>query len=100
MSPTTFTYSDGDGFHFMDQNTFETHTLSADVLGEDSAGCWWTTWNPQRTGHKVLAHHLTPSMTMHWDSSSNTLTRSPETSTSLLVVLISGLSSGNLRVKA
>ena len=35
MSPTTFTYSDGDGFHFMDQNTFETHTLSADILGDD-----------------------------------------------------------------
>ena len=35
MSPTTFTYSDADGFHFMDQNTFETHTLSADILGED-----------------------------------------------------------------
>ena len=34
MSPTTFTYSDADGFHFMDQNTFETHTLSADILGE------------------------------------------------------------------
>ena len=35
MSPTTFTYSDQDGFHFMDQETFETHTLSADILGDD-----------------------------------------------------------------
>jgi elongation factor P len=35
MSPVTFTYSDGDGYHFMDQNTFETLTLSADVLGDD-----------------------------------------------------------------
>ena len=35
MSPVTFTYADGDGYHFMDQNTFETLTLSADTLGED-----------------------------------------------------------------
>ena len=35
MSSATFTYSDGDGFHFMDQETFETLTLSADTLGED-----------------------------------------------------------------
>ena len=35
MSPTTFTYSDADGFHFMDQDTFETHTLSSDILGDD-----------------------------------------------------------------
>ena len=35
MSASTFTYSDGDGFHFMDQETFETLTLSAGILGED-----------------------------------------------------------------
>jgi elongation factor P len=35
MSPVTFTYADGDGYHFMDQNTFETLTLGADTLGED-----------------------------------------------------------------
>jgi elongation factor P len=35
MSPVIFTYSDGDGYHFMDQHTFETLTLSADVLGDD-----------------------------------------------------------------
>lgn len=35
MSPTTFTYSDADGYHFMDQVTFETHTLSGDILGGD-----------------------------------------------------------------
>ena len=34
-SVATFTYSDADGFHFMDQETFETHTLRADTLGED-----------------------------------------------------------------
>ena len=34
-SAATFTYSDADGFHFMDQATYETHTLSADTLGED-----------------------------------------------------------------
>jgi elongation factor P len=31
----TFLYADGDGFHFMDQGTFETLTLSADMVGED-----------------------------------------------------------------
>ena len=35
MSPVTFTYADADGYHFMDQQTFETLTLGADVLGED-----------------------------------------------------------------
>ena len=35
MSAATFTYNDGDGYHFMDQNTFETLTLRADILGED-----------------------------------------------------------------
>jgi len=34
-STATFTYSDADGFHFMDQETFETHTLKSDILGED-----------------------------------------------------------------
>lgn len=31
----TFLYADGDGFHFMDQGTFETMTLSSDMVGED-----------------------------------------------------------------
>ena len=35
MSAATFTYADGDGFHFMDQQTFETLTLGGDILGED-----------------------------------------------------------------
>ena len=35
MSAATFTYSDGDGFHFMDQQTYETLTLGVDILGED-----------------------------------------------------------------
>ena len=34
-SSATFTYHDADGFHFMDQATFETHTLKGDILGED-----------------------------------------------------------------
>ena len=33
-----YQYSDGDGFHFMDQETFETLTLGPDVVGEDR-GC-------------------------------------------------------------
>ena len=35
MAKATFTYSDGDGYHFMDQETYETLTLSPDALGED-----------------------------------------------------------------
>jgi elongation factor P len=35
MAKATFTYSDNDGFHFMDQETYETLSLSADALGED-----------------------------------------------------------------
>lgn len=35
LAKATYTYADGDGFHFMDQDTYETLTLSADALGED-----------------------------------------------------------------
>jgi len=31
----TFLYSDGDGFHFMDQESFETLTLNTDTVGDD-----------------------------------------------------------------
>ncbi len=31
----TFLYSDGDGYHFMDQESFETLTLSDDTVGDD-----------------------------------------------------------------
>jgi elongation factor P len=31
----TFLYSDGDGFHLMDQESFETLTLRSDVVGDD-----------------------------------------------------------------
>jgi elongation factor P len=30
-----FLYTDGDGYHFMDQDSFETLTLGSDTLGED-----------------------------------------------------------------
>lgn len=33
--PATFLYSDADGYHFMDQENFETLTLTADTLGDD-----------------------------------------------------------------
>ncbi len=35
MSAVTFSYADADGYHFMDQQTYETLTLSAETLGED-----------------------------------------------------------------
>jgi elongation factor P len=35
VKPATFLYGDGDGLHFMDQDSYETLTLSADVLGDD-----------------------------------------------------------------
>jgi elongation factor P len=31
----TYLYADGDGYHFMDQASFETVTLPADVVGDD-----------------------------------------------------------------
>jgi len=33
--PASYLYADATGFHFMDQETFETITLSADVVGDD-----------------------------------------------------------------
>ncbi len=33
--PATYLYADGDGYHFMDQENFETLTLGADMLGDD-----------------------------------------------------------------
>ena len=35
MITASFLYADGDGYHFMDQESFETLTLRGDVLGED-----------------------------------------------------------------
>jgi elongation factor P len=32
--PASYLYSDGEGSHFMNQETFETHTLSEDMLGD------------------------------------------------------------------
>lgn len=34
MSPASYLYSDGDGCHFMDQETFETHSLNAEMTGD------------------------------------------------------------------
>src|SRR5262247_4800598 len=31
----SFLYNDGEGFHFMDQETFETLTLRAETVGDD-----------------------------------------------------------------
>ncbi len=36
MVEATFLYSDGDGYHLMDQESFETLTLSADMVGDDA----------------------------------------------------------------
>ena len=33
--PATYLYSDGDGLHFMDQETFETLTLGPEMVGEN-----------------------------------------------------------------
>src|SRR4029453_17092939 len=35
MASARYSYADGDGYHFMDQDSYETLTLSADTLGED-----------------------------------------------------------------
>jgi elongation factor P len=34
QASATYLYSDGEGAHFMDQETFETHTLGPDMLGD------------------------------------------------------------------
>jgi elongation factor P len=34
MNPASYLYSDGSGFHFMDQESFETHTLPAEMVGD------------------------------------------------------------------
>ncbi len=33
--PASYQYADGSGYHFMDQDSFDTLTLNADTLGED-----------------------------------------------------------------
>jgi elongation factor P len=33
LTPSSYLYSDGDGSHFMDQETYETHTLGKDLMG-------------------------------------------------------------------
>src|SRR5579871_3911494 len=35
MDPATFLYADADGCHFMDQETFDTLTVSSSIIGED-----------------------------------------------------------------
>jgi elongation factor P len=35
LANVSFLYSDGDGFHFMDQSTYEQFTLSEDTVGDD-----------------------------------------------------------------
>ena len=35
MVESSYLYTDGDGFHFMDQETFETLTLSPGIIGDD-----------------------------------------------------------------
>jgi len=35
MVEASYLYADGDGYHFMDQETFETLTLGPDIIGDD-----------------------------------------------------------------
>ena len=34
LAPASYLYSDGEGSHFMDQETYETHTLNGDMVGD------------------------------------------------------------------
>ena len=34
LTPSSYLYSDGDGSHFMDQETYETHTLGESLMGD------------------------------------------------------------------
>ena len=35
MAPASYLYAGSDGYHFMDQDTFETVTMNAELLGDD-----------------------------------------------------------------
>src|SRR5438128_7289278 len=37
MVTASFLYADGEGFHLMDQESYETLTLSGDIVGDDRA---------------------------------------------------------------
>jgi elongation factor P len=37
LAPASFLYSDGDGFHFMDEKSYEQFTFSAEAIGTDAA---------------------------------------------------------------
>jgi elongation factor P len=34
LAPASYLYTDGDGSHFMDQETYETHSLNGDMIGD------------------------------------------------------------------
>src|SRR5512147_1103120 len=34
VSPASYLYTDGEGSHFMDQETYETHTLNGEMVGD------------------------------------------------------------------
>ena len=34
LAPASYLYTDGDGSHFMDQETYETHSLNGDMVGD------------------------------------------------------------------
>ncbi|GLH70864.1 elongation factor P [Geothrix rubra] len=34
LSPASYLYTDGEGSHFMDQETYETHTLNGEMVGD------------------------------------------------------------------
>ena len=34
LAPASYLYSDGEGSHFMDQETYETHTLNGEMVGD------------------------------------------------------------------
>jgi elongation factor P len=50
LAPASFLYSDGEGFHFMEEVTFEQFALTADQLGERRpvAACAQIQWLPDR----------------------------------------------------
>ena len=91
--PATFLYADADGYHFMDQSSYETLTLNADQTGEDR---YLLVDNLEIQVHKYNGHPISLQFPAHvemtiastepgvrGDTSSGSVTKKAKTSTGL-----------------
>ena len=91
--PATFLYADADGYHFMDQASYETLTLNAEQTGEDR---YLLVDNLEIQVHKYNGHPISLQFPAHvemtiastepgvrGDTSSGSVTKAAKTSTGL-----------------